>query len=65
MQPIDKTLMEMAVKVFDGDEVAAMRWFKTSHVKLGGARPTDHMATAQGKQEVHDLLVRMEYGVFA
>lgn len=65
MPQVDNTLMKLAVKVFDGDEVAAMRWFKTSQVKLGGSRPIDHVATDQGKQEVHDLLMRMEHGVFA
>lgn len=43
----------------------AQRWLTTGAVALKGQRPLDLLSTRQGADLVRDLLVRMEYGVYA
>ena len=48
-----------------GSMAEAQRWLTTGAVALKGQRPLDLLSTRQGADLVRDLLVRMEYGVYA
>lgn len=60
------TLEEVAVKAMTlfGSEEAAGAWFNAPAVAFGWNKPAEVMATKEGVQLVHDLLTRLEYGVF-
>ena len=46
-------------------ESAAADWLKRPQIGLGGAKPIELLTTAAGAQEVEQLLLRMEYGVYS
>jgi putative toxin-antitoxin system antitoxin component (TIGR02293 family) len=53
--------MAQATRVL-GSEAAAVEWLQTPAIGLDQRRPIDVMLT--DPQLVHDLLVRMDYGVY-
>ena len=52
-----------AILLFEGDVTKARRWFTSSHVALGGARPIDYAASGVGAREVESLIGRLEHGI--
>lgn len=56
-------LYDKALDVFE-DERAAKEWLKSPARGLGGAVPLEYADTELGAQEVENLLVRIEFGVF-
>ena len=48
-----------------GDQQAAENWLVTLAMALEQRRPVDLLATPAGIKLVEDLLVRMDYGVYA
>lgn len=58
-------LLVHATEVFDEDVEAARRWLTTPQIGLGGSVPLDFAKTTFGYQEVENLLVRIDYGVYA
>jgi len=58
-------LLAHATDVFDEDANAARQWLSTPQIGLGGAVPMDFAKTTFGYQEVENLLVRIDYGVYA
>ncbi len=48
-----------------GNRDAAERWFLQPALALNGQRPLDLAKTETGTELVRDLLLRMEYGVYA
>jgi putative toxin-antitoxin system antitoxin component (TIGR02293 family) len=58
-------LLVHATQVFDEDAAAARQWLTTPQIGLGGAVPLDFAKTTVGYQEVENLLVRIDYGVYA
>ncbi len=54
-----------ALRLFEGDEVAARRWFAAPAKALGGNSPLHHLDTEAGADEVQDLIGRLEHGVIA
>jgi putative toxin-antitoxin system antitoxin component (TIGR02293 family) len=58
-------LLVHATQVFDEDVRAARSWLMTPQIGLGGAVPIDFAKTTVGYQEVENLLVRIDYGVYA
>lgn len=60
-----RTLVEMALEVFDGDADAARAWWTEPNLALGQVRPLDLVSTGPGAREVEDLLLRIEAGVGA
>jgi putative toxin-antitoxin system antitoxin component (TIGR02293 family) len=57
-------LYEKALDVLEDDEITR-QWFKMPAKALGGKTPLEYADTEPGAQEVEDLLVRVEYGVFS
>jgi antitoxin component of MazEF toxin-antitoxin module len=58
-----KKLHKRATEVF-ADKNEATTWLHRSQFDLDGFRPIDYMFSAEGAQEVEDLLGRMEEGIF-
>ena len=48
-----------------GDEKLATQWLRSRIYALGNERPLDLLDSDIGTQTVHDLLVRMEYGMLS
>jgi putative toxin-antitoxin system antitoxin component (TIGR02293 family) len=57
-------LYEKALDVLEDDEITR-QWFKMPAKALGGITPLEYADTEPGAQEVEELLVRIEYGVFS
>ena len=57
-------LYDKAVDVFENANLAR-KWFREPARALGGKTPLDYADTEPGAQEVHDLLGRIEHGVFS
>lgn len=58
-----QALFERAIEVL-GNEQNAMRWFLSKVKGLGYKTPFDCIQSEQGRQEVEDMLGRIEYGVY-
>jgi putative toxin-antitoxin system antitoxin component (TIGR02293 family) len=58
-------LLAHATEVFGDDVHAARQWLTTPQIGLGGAIPLEFAKTTFGYQEVENLLVRIDYGVYA
>ena len=52
-----------ALRLFEGDEEAARRWFREPAKALGGNTPLEHLDTEAGADEVQDLIGRLEHGI--
>jgi len=57
-------LYEKALDVLEDDKITR-QWFKMPAKALGGKTPLEYADTEPGAQEVEELLVRIEYGVFS
>lgn len=55
---------QKALEVF-GDAEQARKWFTNPKGVLDGQAPLEYCSTELGAQEVGDLLVRVQYGVYA
>lgn len=53
-----------AIRLFEGDEIAARRWLDLQGAALAGRAPIDCVATEHGARLVEDLIGRLEHGVF-
>jgi len=56
---------QSAVKLFEGDQVAAKHWLNEPAKALGGNTPLEHLDTEAGSDEVRDLIGRIEQGVIS
>jgi putative toxin-antitoxin system antitoxin component (TIGR02293 family) len=56
-------VLEDAMRLFEGDREAALRWLKQPAKALGGATPLSYLDTEAGADAVRDLIGRLEYGV--
>lgn len=54
-----------AVDLFEGDSSAASGWFGEPAKALGGTAPIEHLDTEAGATQVHDLIGRLEHGVYS
>jgi len=54
-----------AIELFEGNDVAALEWFRSPSKALGGATPLSMSKTEPGALEVERLVGRLEQGVFA
>jgi putative toxin-antitoxin system antitoxin component (TIGR02293 family) len=57
--------MEKALELCGGDRANVDEWLNRRIPALGGRRPIDLMATAEGCKLVLDTLGRIEHGVYA
>ena len=58
--------IQVAVKLLDGNQEAAMRWMKTPNTVLDGDVPLEiALRSDDGAHEVEQLIGRIQYGVFA
>ena len=71
-RPIDPVVGDRALRIARifaeavehlGDDKLAIRWLRSRIYALGDERPLDLLDTDIGTQTVHDLLLRMEYGM--
>jgi len=53
-----------AVQLFEGDEAAARGWLNEPARALGGNTPLQYLDTETGAGAVHDLIGRLEHGVY-
>ena len=65
----EKTIQLSAVllkglEVFE-DEEDFHHWLSTANVALGGIRPKELLSSAIGRDQVHDLLGRIEWGMYS
>lgn len=57
-------LLAQSFELFEGNKVAAIRWFTSPNRALGNKVPIEVAATEIGAREVEDLIGRLEHGVF-
>ena len=57
------TAFDKALDYFEGDPIAALRWFTSPCWTFYGETPNRHSATPEGEREVIELLTKLEYGV--
>lgn len=58
-------LLERALRTFDGDAAASRRWLNAPQPGLGTAIPLEVARTTWGYLQVEQLLVRIDFGVYA
>lgn len=54
-----------AIRLFEGDVMAAMAWLKTPQKALSHNTPLSYARFEVGAQEVENLIGRLEHGVFS
>jgi len=59
-----KTIRAHAVDVFDSEANAAL-WMATPNAMLDGECPQACLGSVSGRQKVHELLGRIEHGIFS
>jgi len=57
-------VMAKGLEVFE-DEDDFRHWLETDNVALGGIRPKDLITSAIGRDQVRDLLGRIQYGIYS
>ena len=60
-----KRILELAVKLFEGNRDRARQWLCTPARALSGDTPLDRSLTQAGAMEVEKLILRLEHGVFS
>lgn len=55
---------DLALRLFEGDAVAARRWLKEPAKALAGVTPFEHLATEAGAAQVREVIGRLESGVY-
>lgn len=60
---IKKELLDLATQVFD-NPIIAEKWLTEPTPGLGGAIPMEYAVTLAGLQEVKNLLIRIDNGIF-
>lgn len=58
-------LYSIGYEVFNQEMGKFHRWLRKPNPALGGAHPGKLMETTNGRNEVHDLLVGLDHGIFA
>ncbi len=58
-------VMERTMELFEGNGDAALAWLKTPNPLLEGKPPLDYSRTEPGAQLVHQVIGRLEHGVFS
>ena len=59
-----RRLFDLAVEVFE-NQIDAKKWFKTPQQALDNKTPFEFSDTQLGAEEVRNLLLRIEHGVFS
>ena len=54
---------DAALSYFDGERHATFQWLGHPNAALEGATPLDRAKTQAGRQEVLDLIGRLEHGI--
>ncbi|GGF08150.1 type II RES/Xre toxin-antitoxin system antitoxin [Hymenobacter cavernae] len=57
-------VMAKGLDVFE-DEEDFRHWLETDNVALGGIRPKELLTSAIGRDQVRDLLGRIQYGIYS
>ena len=60
---LSEELVALAIRVL-GDLEAVRSWMRAPARALGGERPLDVCATAEGRRQVETLLLQLQYGVY-
>jgi hypothetical protein len=61
---VDDALLKRATEV-TGDEFEALKWFISPNHALGGQRPGDLLKTSKDREQVINLLGRIQHGVYS
>lgn len=56
-------IRELAVQVLGTEDLAHL-WMQRPAIAFGGQRPSELVANEQGRQEVCELLLRIELGIY-
>ena len=56
-------ILDLCVKLFEGDVTAARAWLMAEQMALGGSTPLDYAGTEIGAREVEALIGRLEHGI--
>ncbi len=59
------TVIDRALRLFDGDTAAAANWLLTPRRVLDNSAPLAYCRTELGAREVENLIGRLEHGVFS
>lgn len=62
-EAIPAGLLERATRAF-GSESKARRWLRRPHSAFDDRSPLEVARTGSGRERVHDVLGRIEYGVY-
>ncbi len=62
-QPTLASVFDTALSYFDHNREHALEWLKHPNPALRGETPLDRAETAIGKEDVIDLIGRMEHGI--
>ncbi|WP_400190891.1 antitoxin Xre/MbcA/ParS toxin-binding domain-containing protein [Hymenobacter sp. B81] len=57
-------VMAKGISVFE-DEDDFRHWLETPNPALGGIEPKDLLASSIGREQVRELLVRIQYGIYS
>ena len=58
-------MLNTATRLYSGDVSRAAMWISRPNRALAGAAPLDFADTAPGYQEICDLIMRIEHGVYS
>lgn len=61
--PAVAQVFKHAVRLFDGSEEAAMRWFQAPARALGNESPISRVGTEAGIDQIDALISRLESGI--
>ena len=56
-------ILEHAIDLYNGDEVTALKWLKTSNVAFGGSTPIEILHSEVGSDMVDSLISQLELGI--
>jgi len=63
LQPEATEALELSLKFFGGNEASALNWLNSPVLGLGRKKPVDLLKTEEGRQQVIELIWKLENGV--
>jgi len=61
---IPDDVQQLATSVF-GSSIKALRWLNKPNRSLSGERPVSRLNTTEGIDQIKNILIRIEYGVYS
>jgi putative toxin-antitoxin system antitoxin component (TIGR02293 family) len=60
---MEDRILKLATDLFDGNQAAALVWLNSPARALNYQKPAQVCLTAEGAQEVENLIGRLEHGI--